>query len=65
VRDRLPTIAIPLRHGDVDVPLDLGAVFKSVYDRGRYGNLLTYDQSLPVELSERDREWVRSILGKR
>lgn len=36
LRDPLPTVPVPLRRPDPDVPLDLAAVIASVYDCGRY-----------------------------
>lgn len=36
LRDRLPTIAVPLRQAHGDVPLDLQGVFADVYRRARY-----------------------------
>ena len=42
-RDRqLPTIPIPLIDPDPDVPLDLQAVFNTVYDRARYDRSIDY-----------------------
>ena len=40
--DALPTLPVPLRAPDADVGLELAALVASVYDRGRYGSLITY-----------------------
>jgi len=42
LRDRLPTIPIPLKAPDVDVALDLAGVFATAYDRGRHSLLIDY-----------------------
>ena len=59
IRDPLPTIPIPLNKGDPDVPLDLQAVFTTVYDRARYDLSLDYTASLDPPLSEADLCWVQ------
>lgn len=46
IRDLLPTILVPLNQGDPDVPLDLQAVFTTVYDRARYDLSLDYTASI-------------------
>jgi hypothetical protein len=35
IRDPLPIIPIPLMAPDPDVPLDLAAIFNSIYQRGQ------------------------------
>lgn len=41
--DRLPTIAVPLLTGDVELPLDLQAVFQETYYYNTYSRLLAYE----------------------
>jgi hypothetical protein len=65
IRDRLPTIPVPLKPGDPDVPLDLQAVFTSVYDRARYDLSLDYGLGLQPPLGDDDSAWVRRLLGSR
>ena len=67
VRDRLPTIPIPLKKGDPDVPLDLQAAFIAVFDRARYDLMLNYAAELQPPLSREDAEWAKTLLpaGKR
>ena len=62
IRDPLPTIPVPLKKGDPDVPLDFQAVFRTVYDRARYDLSLDYDATLQPPLSEDDAEWVRRLI---
>ena len=60
VRDRLPTIPIPLRQPDPDVLIDLQELADRVYDFGRYGKTLRYDLPLPegTPIHPEDRAWV-------
>jgi hypothetical protein len=48
LRDRLPTIAVPLRGEFADVPLDLQAMLEHVYARGHYAESLDYAQPVPA-----------------
>lgn len=62
LRDRLPTIPVPLKAADPDVPLDLQAAFSTVYDRARYQLSLNYAADLNPPLVEEDAEWCRRLL---
>ena len=60
VRDRIPTIAVPLRPPFVDVPLNLQAVFETVYARGHYAEAVDYSASPPLpRLRPADEIWAR------
>ena len=48
LRDRLPTIGIPLRPPFDDVPLDLQAAFSDIYQRGRYAADIDYAGDAPA-----------------
>lgn len=48
----LPTIPIPLLPDDPDAPLDLQAVYESVYQRARYDVQLDFSQPLPLLTAE-------------
>jgi hypothetical protein len=65
IRDRLPTVPIPLRAPDADVAIDLQELVGRVYDLGRYGRTLRHNQPLPqplaVLLHREDREWTEAI----
>jgi hypothetical protein len=63
IRDVLPTVPIPLRAPDPDVPLDLRKAFDLAYDRSLYPRLLRYGKPLPdtLPLSPTDREWAESL----
>jgi hypothetical protein len=62
LRDRLPTIPVPLANDDPDVPLDLQQAFTTTYDRAGYDYALDY--RLPVEppLEAALSDWVRSLV---
>lgn len=57
LRQPLPTIAIPLRAPDPDVPLDLAAAYATAYDAGGYNRLPLYDRPLELPLAVADRAW--------
>jgi hypothetical protein len=62
IRDPLPSIPVPLKKGDPDVPLDLQAVFTTVYDRARYDLSLNYGAPLEPPLGQDAAEWVRRLV---
>lgn len=64
LRQPMPTIAIPLKGDDADVPLDLQKVFTTTYERARYQLSLDYAAELHPALSGADLEWMRSLLTK-
>jgi hypothetical protein len=60
LRDRMPTIAIPLRTPFADVPLDLQAAFADAYRRGGYATDLDYTSAVPEPaLRPASAIWVR------
>lgn len=61
VRQKLPTVRIPLKAPDPDVQIDLGAVFATTYDRGYYRRDLDYSRPLAAPLSEADRAWAAEV----
>ena len=61
VRRPLPTLPIPLRLPDADVPLDLAAVVNEAYDRGRYARSLGYQVPLTLPLPPDDRDWAEGL----
>ncbi len=63
IRDRLPTIPVPVKKDDPDVLLDLQAAFSAVYDRARYDLTLNYAAELQPPLPQEDAEWMRELLS--
>ena len=47
IRDRLPTVTVPLREPDDDIPLDLQAALDTTYDRAYYADSVTHAAPLP------------------
>lgn len=58
IRKQLPTLPIPLLSTDPDILIDLGAVFTTAYDRGRYARSVAYGEPPPGPWDEADREWI-------
>ncbi|MFN8493627.1 MAG: DUF4058 family protein [Caldilineaceae bacterium] len=60
---RLPVIPVPLLEPEPDVPLDLGEVVASVYERGGYDARIDYAQPVPPPaLSAEESTWVQLLL---
>lgn len=61
--DRLPVLPVPLLEPDPDIPLDLGAAVRSVYERGAYGRQIDYRQPPPPPpLGKEEAEWLNGLL---
>jgi len=65
LRDRLPSIPVPLKKGDHDVQLELQTVFTTVYDRARYDRSLDYTQAISPPMDESDAAWFHGLLEHR
>ncbi len=64
LQERLPCIPIPLIDPDPDVPLDLGAIVREVYERGAFARRLDYTQPPPPPpLVETEQAWVDDLLA--
>jgi hypothetical protein len=57
IRRPLPSIPVPLVHPDPDVLVDLAAVFKTTYERGRYARSIEYATPPLTALHGDDRDW--------
>jgi hypothetical protein len=62
LRERLPTVPIPLRPGDPEPPLDLQSVIDTVYDRGAYDLHLNYRRDPVPSLGPADAAWAAALL---
>ncbi len=61
LRQQLPTIKVPLRQTDTDVPLDLQALLDQTYENGGYDDIdYTVDPQPPLHAS--DARWVDRVL---
>ncbi len=61
IRQALPIIPIPLLAPDPDIPLDLAAVFTTVYQRGHYDRSIDYRAPLDLPLGAADRAWAEEL----
>jgi hypothetical protein len=61
IRDPLPRIPIPLAAPHPDVVLDLGGVFATAYERGRYTRLIDYTAPLTLVRKVEDRAWAETL----
>ena len=61
LREPLPTVPIPLRAPDPDVPLDLMAALHTVYDRAGYVDYL-YETRPAPPLHPEDAAWAEQIV---
>lgn len=62
LRQSLPTLPVALRPPDADIHIDLGAVFATAYDRGRFGRRINYQRPLSISIREEDRKWIEQVL---
>ncbi len=61
--ERLPVLPVPLLPPDRDVPLNLGAVVATVYERGGYDAQIDYGKPLPPPpLTGKERKWMAGLL---
>lgn len=63
LRDKLPTVPVPLLPPDADVKLDLQATLNACFDLVGYERLLDYTQTLP-DLNAEESAWVAEIAHK-
>ncbi len=63
--DRLPAVAVPLRGGDPDVPLDLQAAVAAAVERGSYDLDADYAADPVPPLTGAAAEWARGVVNGR
>jgi Protein of unknown function (DUF4058) len=59
---QLPTIPVPLRRPDADLPLALQPSIDAIYDRGRYDEEIDYARQLVPPLRNEEAAWVQQRL---
>jgi len=64
LKDRLPSIPIPLRLGDPEVLVDLQTVFDRVFDGGGY-DFVIYEGEPEPPLDEDDLAWAKGLIPSR
>lgn len=63
VTEPLPVVAVPLRDPDPDLPLDLGACMKRLYDEAAYDLSIDYSQKPPPPaFDEQTQHWIETLL---
>lgn len=65
LRERLPTVPVPLLPPDPDVPLQLQAAIEACFELVGYERLLDYSQPPPPPLSPDDLAWVKARIAER
>jgi hypothetical protein len=63
IRQPLPPIPIPLKPPDPDIVLELGVVFATAYERGRYRRSIDYDAPAPISLGDETQRWLSEQVG--
>jgi Protein of unknown function (DUF4058) len=58
LREEIPTFAIPLRSGDVEPTVDLGALLRDVYERGSFDLAIDYERDPTSPVSEEEARWI-------
>jgi len=62
IRQRLPTVKVPLRRTDTEVPLDLQTLIEQCYRNGGYDDDLDYRHAPDPPLSPEDESWADNLL---
>ncbi len=65
LRDPLPVLGVPLAAGEQDVPLALGDVLTTIYDRSRYAAFLDYTAEIHPPFTESEEAWIAPLLAER
>jgi hypothetical protein len=60
--EKLPTVKVPLRPSDADVPLDLQALIEQCYRNGRYEGDLDYRRDPEPPWNKPEAEWADELL---
>jgi hypothetical protein len=58
----LPTLPVPLRAPDPDILINLGEVYSTAYDRGRFQRRIDYQGGKPPQLHADEISWVRDVI---
>ncbi len=64
VRDRIPTIPVPLKRNEPELTLDLQPLLAELYDAGGYDLAIDYSQPPTPHLDEADAMWAQQLLAK-
>jgi hypothetical protein len=61
IRESLPTLPIPLRAPDPDLLIDLAAVYRTAFVRGKYARSIDDTAPLDLPLAPEDRAWAEAL----
>lgn len=64
VRQEIPSFPVPLKTGEEEPLLDLQAILRKVYERGRYHLAINYTQPAQPPLTQKDADWANELLIK-
>lgn len=62
LREPLPKLPVPLRPRDPEIMIDLAVVFRTSYERGRFGRRIDYRGAFPPAIREADKEWAKMLI---
>jgi hypothetical protein len=62
VRQPIPDLPVPLRHGEEEAVLALGKLLSEIYDRARYDIRLNYRQPPTPPMASKDVAWADELL---
>lgn len=63
IRDVIPAIAVPLRHGESEPQLGLNDILRDVYARAGFDLVVDYGAALRPALGVEDRSWVEQMIA--
>lgn len=61
LRNPLPAVPVPLRDPDPDLIVDLGLIYATAFDRGRYARSIDRGADLTIPLAPEDRAWAEAV----
>jgi hypothetical protein len=62
LRERLPSVRVPLANDDLDVLLPLQPALERMYDEGAFVRLIDYTREPEPPLNPEDAAWARELL---
>ncbi len=61
LRQRLPSLIVPLRAADPEIKLDLQELVEQIYESSRYGRRINYSRPLDPPLDPADQQWAATL----
>jgi hypothetical protein len=63
LREPLPVLPVPLLRPDPDIPMDLGAALRTVYERAHYERRINYNVPPIPRLKSTDADWAANLIA--